>query len=105
MRRRSLALTTFFLSTLAGAQQPVACEAASLSPATETQSGESKDAHSAARAFQNLVLDGKQVASGVKKLRKELKWHTNLGTAAAQARKENKPILWIQALGKLSGYT
>ncbi|MHC5066737.1 MAG: hypothetical protein ACYTG5_22505 [Planctomycetota bacterium] len=104
MRRRSLALTTLFLSTLVGAQQTTVGMEESSAANPPTVAG-SKDPQSQARAFQNLVLDGKQVSAGIKKLRKELKWHSNLGTAAAQARKENKPIIWIQALGKLGGYT
>ena len=59
----------------------------------------------AAQQFQKLVLPGKTVSSGVRKLRKKLKWYKTLRDASREAEQSNKPILWIQALGKLSGYT
>lgn len=59
----------------------------------------------AALEFQKLTVPGKEVSAGVRKLRKQLKWHKTLRAASREARGSDKPILWIQALGKLSGYT
>jgi hypothetical protein len=58
----------------------------------------------AAKEFRRLKVPGKEVAPAVRKLLK-LRWHKSLRAAAYQARTEDKPILWIQALGDLRGYT
>ncbi len=62
-------------------------------------------ARPAVQEFRKLAIPGKQVSAEVRKLRKKLKWHKTLRAASREAKKTDKPILWIQALGKLSGYT
>lgn len=57
-----------------------------------------------ARAFRKLRVPGEQVASRVEKLTTELVWHDSLEGALATAREQNRPVLWIQALGELKGY-
>lgn len=56
-----------------------------------------------ARRYRKLRLPGEQLQRNVTKLTGELRWHETLAAAQAVARKQNKPILWIQALGDLSG--
>ncbi len=57
-----------------------------------------------ARAFQHLKVSGRDVGKAVKKVRR-LKWYSSLIPASRRAKQENKPIVWIQALGTLKGYT
>lgn len=57
-----------------------------------------------ARAFRALKVPGKKVAPAVRKVLR-LRWHKSLKEAAAKAREDHKPILWIQTLGDLRGYT
>lgn len=58
-----------------------------------------------AKKFRKLEVDGAQVAANVEKLRAELTWHDSLEEALAAAAAEGKPLLWIQALGELDGYS
>ena len=58
-----------------------------------------------ARTFQQLRLQGKELSRAIAKLIYKLKWHKSLNSAQKAAVKLGKPILWIQALGKLTGYT
>ena len=57
-----------------------------------------------AKAFRAQVVPEKEVYRNVRKLTKELKWHTRLKTATKAANQTGKPILWIQALGGLNGF-
>lgn len=95
MKFRFFALAAMGLSTLALAQDSNRIPA-------QQKIGAAKQT---AQAFTHLVLPGKEVSSGIRKLRKELKWYKTLRVASREAKKTGKPILWIQALGKLSGYT
>jgi len=63
----------------------------------------SKEAEEA-QAFRRLQVPGSKVSRAVKKVRK-LKWHSSLTAASQHARQTKKPIVWIQALGTLKGYT
>ena len=60
-------------------------------------------AQQAARSFQRSVTGGRTVKKNVSRLR-SLVWHKKLKSAYASARRHNKPLLWIQALGSLTGY-
>ena len=66
--------------------------------------GDQSEEAKQARAFQNLRVPGKTVRKAVRKIRK-LKWHSSLSSAKRSAKRYNKPILWIQALGRLKSYT
>lgn len=57
-----------------------------------------------AREFRAMKLSAGKVSRAVRKLA-GLRWHKSLPQAAAAAKAEHKPILWIQALGDLRGYT
>lgn len=64
----------------------------------------SADASVAASKFQDLRVGKLQVRKRVRKLHKELDWHRSLDKALAAAKKSGKPVVWIHALGKLTGY-
>ena len=57
-----------------------------------------------AREFQKLRVPGVKVNRLIRKVRK-LKWYSSLAKAKQAARRQSKPILWIQALGNLNSYT
>jgi hypothetical protein len=57
-----------------------------------------------AKEFRSLKVPARKVAPAVRKVLR-LRWHKSLRGAAHKARAEHKPILWIQALGDLRGYT
>ena len=61
-------------------------------------------ARAAARGFRAMRIPGRKVSSAVRKLAK-LKWHSSLNRVSQAARRANKPILWMQVLGDLTGYT
>ncbi len=56
-----------------------------------------------AQRFRELRVPGRKVQKAVRKLRR-LHWYKKLKNAARDAETQNKPILWIQALGDLKGY-
>jgi len=58
-----------------------------------------------AKAFRSLQYKGKKLRRDISKVTRKLKWHKTLAAAQKQAVRSGKPILWIHALGKLSGYT
>lgn len=77
------------------------------SPTLDTVAADPREkarALAAARKFRSTKVPGRKVAPAVRKLLK-LRWHRSLRDAASQAGKKRKPILWIQALGDLRGYT
>ena len=55
-----------------------------------------------AKAFRKLELS-EGLDERVERLTTELTWHESLEAAQVEAKKENKPILWVQALGELRG--
>ena len=56
------------------------------------------------RQFRNLKVPGKTVKANVRKLTTRLRWLKSLPAVKAAARRSHKPILWVQALGTLSGF-
>jgi hypothetical protein len=48
-------------------------------------------------------VDGETLNANVERVRSELVWHDDLAEARQAAVEANKPILYIQALGDLSG--
>ena len=63
-----------------------------------------RDAKHEARTFRKLKVSGEQVEKNVAKLTDELKWFKTLGGALKAGTEKKKPVLWIQALGDLTGY-
>lgn len=55
-----------------------------------------------ARSFRKLRVED-ELPARVERLTSELQWHTSLEAALAEARRQRKPVLWIQALGELRG--
>jgi hypothetical protein len=66
---------------------------------------ETVDPQAEALAFRQLTVDGRDNTRAVRKLVRELDWHTSLDTATAEAAATGKPIFWVQAVGKLKGFT
>ena len=56
-----------------------------------------------ARAYRRLKTPGKQVRPAVEKLAQELDWHDSLQSAQRVSQSTGKPIVWIHALGDLTG--
>lgn len=61
-------------------------------------------ARKAAGEFFGHEFKGSKVRKGIRSVTR-LRWHTKLKEAARHARKTGRPILWIQALGDIGGYT
>jgi hypothetical protein len=58
-----------------------------------------------AQKFRRLQVRGQHLTRAVDTVVKALTWHDKLADAARVAKETGKPILWIQALGTLQGYT
>jgi hypothetical protein len=56
------------------------------------------------REFRGLTVPGKKVEENVKRLTKEMRWYSSLGSALAAGRSQGKPVLWVHALGDLKGF-
>jgi hypothetical protein len=61
-------------------------------------------ARSVALEFFSSRLEGRKAAQAVGKVLK-LKWHKSLKTATTEATKQGRPILLVQALGDITGFT
>ena len=57
-----------------------------------------------ARAFQRPLRGGEGLARAVRKVNGQLHWHDDLDEALRAAADQGKPLVWIQALGSLSGF-
>lgn len=57
-----------------------------------------------ARKFFGREYKGREVHDGIRRVSK-LRWDSELKAAAKRARALGRPILWIQALGDIGGYT
>jgi hypothetical protein len=66
----------------------------------QAQKAESRAAKAFTHGYQ---LAPEELAERVETLQRELAWHVDLEEARQAAIEANKPILWIQALGDLSG--
>ena len=51
------------------------------------------------------LVGGIEANDRVSKLTSEIRWHTSLGEAKADAARQGKMILWVHMLGDLSGKT
>jgi hypothetical protein len=51
------------------------------------------------------VISGHIAKERVTKLSNEIKWHTRLSDAQAEAAREGKLILWVHMLGEIDGAT
>ena len=92
----SLVLSAVVLSSGAPAQSPLK---ASDIPALTRAAVPGVD------SFLQRRVPGRDVLRGVKMLTSELDWKKTLKSAQREAVKTGKPIVWIQALGVLGGYT
>lgn len=115
MRRAVGSLVALFLIPVCLAAQPQTV--VPLRPAQPTTSAPSggdratprKDTRTPeqrqAQQFRRLRVPGKQVLRAVHTLKRQLTWHGRLQGAVRTAKQADKPIVWIQALGNLRGYT
>lgn len=83
----------------------LSCPAFAQSTLTAGQIPRSSVADASAVAFRNLKVSGRDLQRAVGKVVKELDWKSTLRSAQREAMKTGKPIVWIQALGDLRGYT
>lgn len=77
------------------AQEPIACS-------DVPQDGA---ALAAATAFNNRHFEGLALRKDMITVTRGLRWHKTLASAVEEARAEHKPIVWIQALGDIKGFT
>ena len=75
----------------------------SQAPLTEAEFPASPSAVQAAASFQKIVQPAKETRAAIKKVT-ALRWHKQLSAATREAKKQEKPILWIQAYGALKGF-
>lgn len=52
-----------------------------------------------------MVMTGDVAKENVQKVTSEIRWNSNLNSALAQAKRQNKMVLWIHLVGNLSGAT
>lgn len=83
----------------------LSCPALGQSTLTAGQIPRSSVADASAVEFRNLKVSGSDLHSAVGKVVKGLDWKSTLMSARREAVKTGKPIVWIQALGDLRGYT
>ena len=51
------------------------------------------------------VLSGNEAKANIQKVTNNVRWHTNLNSALAQAAREHKMVLWIHMIGSVDGST
>jgi hypothetical protein len=66
---------------------------------------EKSPAEAAAEEFRKKQVKGAELKKAVDKLLKGLHWYDKLADAKAVAAAAGKPVLWIQALGDVNGFT
>jgi hypothetical protein len=62
------------------------------------------DAEQAAAAFRHAVVPARSVRRAISRATSQLTWHKKLDDARRTATAAGRPIVWIQALGKLKGF-
>ncbi len=83
----------------------LSCPALGQSTLTAAEIPRSSEANASAVEFRNLKVSGRDLHRAVGKVVRELDWKSSLRSAQREAVKTGKPIVWIQALGDLRGYT
>lgn len=51
------------------------------------------------------LLPGQVARENIERVNQQIDWHTSLGAAQNQARREGKMILWVQMIGQMDGAT
>jgi len=77
--------------------------ASAQAPFTAAEIPESAYAEARAEQFKELVQPGKDTREAFKKVRR-LGWTRSLRSARSLAKLQDKPILWIEAYGEITGY-
>ncbi len=51
------------------------------------------------------ILPANVAKANIQKVTSNIRWHTNLNSALAQAQREKKMVLWIHMIGSVDGST
>lgn len=62
-------------------------------------------AKAAAAGFLRTRIEGRELQKRIDRMLKELDWHEDLESTAVAACATGKPILWVQMLGDVDGFT
>ena len=57
-----------------------------------------------AKAYRRLKMPAEALQANIEKLTGQLDWQNSLEEARRIAKRDGKSVLWIHALGELSGY-
>lgn len=57
------------------------------------------------RMKRKMLMPGDEAKENIQKVTSEIRWHSNLNSALAQAHRQNKMVLWVHMIGNLSGAT
>lgn len=100
MKPLSLALLASSLAASLGAQPQL------VSPLTPPRTVVVRsDGTTPAQAIGIPLAEGDALRRAVDRVTRELNWFEDQDAAFALARRESKPVFWLQALGELDGYT
>lgn len=58
-----------------------------------------------AKQKKQMLVEPAAVEASVSKVTNEIKWHDSLDEARAEAKRTGKLVLWMHALGELTGTT
>ncbi len=99
-------LAAVLAATHLGAQPQLVVPTRAPTPATCMAKPEKPSpASTEARAFLRTRVANRTLNKAIKTVAKRLHWHDDLDAALGAADNQTKPVLWIHALGTLTGYT
>ena len=90
---------------LAAVLLPAAVGAQALAPRPLAAIPDDVAAHERASEFRGHRIAGRELDDNVDKLLEQIEWHEKLASALTAAQQTGKPVVWIQMLGDLDGYT
>lgn len=105
-----LAATAFFLANAAGVLAQSVTEikgAATARPMARQQPSQQygQEPRQRQRMKRKMLMPGGEAKENIQKVTSEIRWHSNLNSALAQAHRQNKMVLWVHMIGNLSGAT
>ena len=86
-----------------GASAPASAQAYLMEDCARPQQRTLTPAEKEAQSFQQSRVQGRDLKKAVDTVRKSLTWHDDLEEAIEVAENQDRPILWIHALGDLDG--
>ena len=57
-----------------------------------------------AKKYRQLKVTGDELKSNIERLTSELTWYTSMEAVKEEAKKQDKPILWLNVLGEIDGF-